>query len=502
MKNQYKYICSVVLCISLLGTSCKKSFLEQPPEAGLTGANYWTSESDIKQGVSGAYRSLRDLGLFSFWLFGEMRSDNTTFQYNAPQRGQENREFVDEFLVISTNTLIQDFWQQSYIGIARCNDVLGNESRISMSDQSRNQSIGEVKVLRAYHYFNLVRQFGGVPLRLETVQSPEQAGSQGRATADAVYAQIIADLTDAAAKLPASYGAADKGRVTSGTANALLGEVYLTRRSYPEALAALRKVTGYSLLPAYASIFQPSNKNNAESIFEIQYLGSDPNLSSNFLYQFAPFNSGTAVTNDPGFNLSFSSGWNTPTSDIIASYEVGDQRKAVSLAEGFTLNGTFNAVPYITKYNQGFVQPGQTNANFPIIRYADVMLEIAECLNEQGFAAGGEAFNLLNEVRRRAGLVPKTAGNANPVLNVSSQQAFRDAIAQERKIELAFENHRWYDLVRTGTAVEVMNAHGRREIAKAPAQYPAGSYVVTTNKLLLPIPEREVTLDKLTQNPL
>lgn len=501
MKNRYIYLSTLVLILTILSTSCKKTFLEQPPEAGLTGANFWKTESDLKQGVVGSYRSLRDLGLFSFWLFGEMRSDNTTFQYNAPQRGQENREFVDEFLVISTNTLIQDFWQQSYIGIARCNDVLGNESRISMSDQSRNQAIGEVKVLRAFYYFNLVRQFGGVPLRLETVQSPEQAGSGGRATVDAVYAQIIADLTDAAAKLPATYAAADKGRATSGTANALLGEVHLTRKNYAEALASLRKVTGYTLLPSYASIFQPANKNNSESIFEIQFLGSDPNLSSNFMYQFAPFNSGTSVTNDPGTNLSFTSGWNTPTTDLISAYEPGDERKAVSLSEGFTLNGTYNPVPYITKFNQGFVQPGQTNVNFPITRYADVMLQMAECLNEQGFAANGEAFDLLNSVRRRAGLVPKTSGNANPALNVSSQQAFREAIAQERKVELAFENHRWYDLVRTGTAVEVMNAHGRREVAKAPAQFPAGSYTVTANKLLLPIPEREITLDNLTQNP-
>jgi tetratricopeptide (TPR) repeat protein len=500
MSNPSKYIIAFLISIGLLSAGCKKDFLNQSPEATLTGANFWKTESDLKQGVVGAYRSLRDMGLFSYWLFGEMRSDNTTFQYNAPQRGQENREFVDEFLLSSDNTLLQDFWQQSYVGIARCNDVLGNESRIAMSDQARNQAIGEVKLLRAFHYFNLVRQFGGVPLRLQTVTSPGEAKSTGRASTEEIYNQIIADLNDAAAKLPATYGAADKGRVTSGTANALLGEVYLTQKKYTEALTALRKVTGYSLVPTYAAVFQPGNKNNSESVFEIQYLGSDPNLASNFMYQFAPFDSGTSVTNDPGTNLSFGSGWNTPTADLINSYEAGDVRKTVSLAEGFTINGAYRAVPYITKYNHGFNQPGQTNVNFPIIRYADVMLEIAECLNEQGFAAGGEAFTLLNQIRARAGLAPKTAGNANPTLNVPDQASMRAAIMQERKVELAFENHRWYDLVRTGTAVDVMNAHGRREVAKNP-QYPAGAYTVTTNKLLLPIPQREVTLDQLPQNP-
>jgi hypothetical protein len=501
MRNQIRYSILFIFCLGLSISGCKKDFLNQAPEATLTGANFWKTESDLKQGVVGAYRILQDMGNFNYWVFGEMRSDNTTFEYNVAQRGQENREFVDEFLVISTNTLLQGYWQQSYIGIARCNDVLGHEAKITMSDQARNQAIGEVKLLRAFHYFNLVRQFGGVPLQLETVTSPDQAKSKGRASADEVYNQIISDLNDAAAKLPASYGAADKGRVTSGAANALLGEVYLTQKKYTEALTALRKVTGYSLVPNYAAIFRPDNKNNSESIFEIQYLGSDPTLSSNFMYQFAPFDSGTSVTNDPSTNLSFGSGWNTPTTDLINAYEAGDLRKAASLSEGFTNGGQLVNVPYIKKYNQGFVQPGQTDVDFPVIRYADVLLEIAECLNEQGFTAGGEAFNLLNQVRARAGLAPKTAGNVTPALNVSSQAAFRDAIMQERKVELAFENHRWYDLVRTGTAVAVMTAHGQKEIAKDPSRYPSGSYVITQNKLLLQIPEREVTLDHLVQNP-
>jgi len=502
MNNQIKYIAGAILGMSISVTSCKKDFLKQEPEANLLGANFWKTESDLKQGVVGAYASLRDMGNFSYWLLGEMRSDNTSFQYNAPQRGQENREFVDQFLLTPDNTLIRDFWQASYIGIARCNDVLDNVDHIAMSDQAKTQAIGEVKLLRGFHYFNLVRQYGGVPLRLAVTKSPAEANSKGRASVDEVYNQIITDLNDAAAKLPAvgQYAATDKGRVTSGTANALLGEVYLTRKKYTEALAALRKVTGYSLLPAYADIYLPANKNNAESIFEIQYLGSVSGLSSNFMYQFAPFNSGTAVTQDPGTNLSFTSGWNTPTKDMIDAYEAGDVRKGISLSDGFNNGTTFVYAPYVKKYNQGFIQPGQTDVNFPVIRYADVLLMMAECLNEQSFVANGEAFNLLNQVRTRAQLPAKTSGNATPALNVTTQQGFRDAVFQERKVELAFENHRWYDLVRSGTAVAVMNAHGQREKVLNPNN-PAASYAVTTNNLLLPIPQREVTLDNLTQNP-
>jgi len=504
MKHQIKYLTIMSLTFVMLTESCKKDFLNQAPESSLTDANFWKTESDLKQGVVGAYSSLRGMGTFSYWLFGEMRSDNTTFQYNAPQRGQENRELVDQILVSSTNTLIQDFWASSYTAISRCNDVLDHVESIPMSAAAKSQATGEVKFLRAFHYFNLVRQFGGVPLRLEVVKSPSTAPSNGRASVDEVYNQIITDLNEAATNLPeaASYAPADKGRVSKGSAYALLGEVFMTLKNFSDALTALRKVTGYSLVPTYASIFLTTNKNNSESIFEIQYYSTaGTNLSSNFMYQFAPFNSGTVVTQDPGTNLSFTSGWNTPTTDLISSYEAGDLRKDVSLAEGFTSASGFVAVPYIKKYNQGFVQPGQTNVNFPVIRYADVMLEIAECLNEQGFVANGEAFNLMNEIRRRAGLPPKTFGNPIPALNVSSQAAFRDAIYQERRVELAFENHRWYDIVRTGTAVQILNAHGQREIAKNPSQFPAGAYMATQNKLLLPIPQREITIDKLDQNP-
>lgn len=503
MKNQHRCFLIGLLSLNILLAACKDDFLDQVPETGVTGASFFKTESDIKQAVNGAYRSLRDMGLFSYWVFGEMRSDNTTFQYNAPQRGQENREFVDVFLVNSTNTLIQDYWRENYSGIARCNDVITYAPEIAMADESRNQSIGEAKFLRAFHYFNLVRQFGGVPLRLNVTQAPGDAQSSGRASVEEVYQQIIADLSDAAEKLPPSYAASDKGRATKGAALAVLGKVYLTQKNYTEALAALRQVTslGYRILPNYATVFSPQNKNNDESVFEIQYLGSVPDLASNFIYQFAPFNSGSIVTGDQNTALSYNAGWNIPTQNLIEAYESGDLRKDVSLREGFTDPELgFVNVPYINKYNHGIVDIGSTDDNFPVIRYADVILMISECLNEQGFAANGEAFNLLNEIRLRAGLQQKTAGNSNPALSVDSQEEFRNAVYQERRVELAFENHRWYDLVRSGKAVVVMTAHGQEELPKQPI--PANSYIVTENNLLLPIPQREVNLDNLPQNPM
>lgn len=482
----------------LLGAGCKKDFLNLDPETAINGNSFYKNETEIKQAVNGAYNILQPLGSESYWMFGEMRSDNTCFQYDNVDRGHEQWEFVDEFLVGATAECISNLWKNSYIGIGRCNDVLDNIGNVTLSDSARNQYTGETEFLRAFHYFNLVRQFGDVPLRLTTITAPSQTLSKGRAPVADVYKQIIADLTDAAGKLPARYPGGEAGRATSGTANALLGKVYLTQKDYPNALTALRKVqaAGYSLLTSYADNFDPNKKNGPESIFEIQYLGSQTGLYSTFMYTFAPWTSGSAVTGDTKTGIAGSgSGWNIPTADLIAAYEPGDKRKDVSLAIGFTdASGVFQHIPYCKKYNHGFTDVGRTNDNFPVLRYADVVLEIAEILNEQGYVGNGEAFDLLNQVRQRVGLAGKTAAD------LPGQNAFRDAIFHERQVELAFENHRWYDLLRTGKAVDIMNAHGARE--KAAKNYiPANAYAVTTNRLLLPIPQTDVNLDNLTQNP-
>jgi len=496
-RNAWKYIYVPVIA-GLLTTGCGKDFLDLNPEATINGDAFYKNETEIKQAVNAAYNVLQDLGRESYWIFGEMRSDNTAFQYNTADRGREQWEFVDEFLVGATAECISNFWRNSYTGISRCNDVLTYITGVEMTDDARNQYTGEVEFLRAFHYFNLVRQFGGVPLRLEAVQSPDAALSEGRATADEVYTAIIADLADAAEKLPPNYTGADLGRATEGAARTLLAKVYLTQKKYTEALAELRKVTalGYHLLPDYAAVFDPGNKNHAESIFEIQYLGAQTGLFSNFMYTFAPYTSGSSVTGDTKTGINGSgSGWNIPTQDMIAAYEAGDKRKAVSLAEGYTgSDGVFVNIPYVKKYNHGFVEVGRTNDNFPVLRYADVLLMMAECLNEQGFVANGEAFDLLNQVRERAGLPARTAQD------LPTQAAFRDAVFHERQVELAFENHRWYDLLRTGNAVAIMNAHGARE-KQQHAYIPSNAYQVTSNRLLLPIPQTDVNLDNLEQNP-
>lgn len=494
MLNRKKIYYFLLIGVGL--SSCGKDFLNLNPETALNGENFYRNESEINQAVNGAYNKLVDIGRVNLWIFGEMRSDNTTYQYNSTDRGHEHREFVDQFLVSATGESLWQFWEQSYQGIARSNDVLGNIDKISMSDDKKRQYIGEVKFLRAFYYFNLVRQYGGVPLKTISTRSPEEANSEGRATEEDVYALIVSDLQESASNLAGIiYGSIDKGRVTEGAARTMLAKVYLTQKKYDLAETELRKVTnlGYQLHKDYAANFDPKTKNGIESIFEIQYLGSNAALFSDFMYRFAPHNSGSAVTNDPQSNLAVESGWNIPTNDLISLYEQDDLRKDKSIGYYNYTNtsGQNVSVPYVKKYNFGFVERGRTDVNFPILRYSDVLLMLSECINELS-GPTAEAISLLDQVRSRAGL-----DNAN----ISSKEQLRNAIWNERRVELAFENHRWYDLVRTGDAVNIMKSHGLEEKSSG-GHIPLNAYNVTQNNLLLPIPQKEVDLNNLQQNPL
>lgn len=494
MKKYYYYLLGLVMITGALITSCKKSFLEIGPEATINGSKFFSTQAEILQGINGAYSSLRILGVNSYWVFGEMRSDNTAnFKTNT---GGEQRELIDQFLTIPTNDNVRNFWQQSYIGISRCNDVLDHIETVTMPDDIRKRYIGETKFLRAFYYFQLVRQFGGVPLRVTSIQSASNALSGGRATKEKIYELILSDVGEAVANLPASYPAKDVGRATQGAARMLMAEALLTQKKFAEALGVLQptKTLGYNLMASYKAIFDPKNKNNVESIFEIQYLGSQPTLASNFMYTFAPAESGSNVTGDPGTSLILTSGWNTPTTDLISAYEPGDLRKDASLSMGYTSNGVFVSAPHVIKYNHGFVNRGNTDDNFPVYRYADALLLIAECLNETA-GVNTESFDILDRIRTRAGLSPIQR------TSITTPAALRLAIEKERRIELAFENHRWYDLVRTDRAVEVMNAHGIQEKALKPTIVRPSAFNVTQNNLLLPIPQQDVSVDNLEQNP-
>lgn len=483
-------------------SSCKNDFLDKAPETVVPAAEFYKTESDFQQAIIGLYNPLRALygtGLADVgaWAMGEMRSDNTTFSFNAANRGYADREYVDLFTDDANSGTTSNKYNSNYIIIGRANQVLKTIDAATFDEKQKNNFKGQALFLRAFCYFDLVQYFGDVPLALEPATSFEQTALP-RTPREDVYKQIIADATLAASLLP-TPSAQTKGYVANGAAYALLGNVHLVLKQWENAESALTKITGYSLLSDYASVFDPNNKNNAESLFEVQYL-DEPTAAaaSNFGYNFLPILADPGVISGfPSGNSNSYAGWNTPTPDLISSYEAADKRKAASI--GFYSGEGYVNRPYAKKFVHGAKIAPNTNDNWPVYRYAEVLLMLAEAQNEQ---AKPSALTSLNAVHAhpRTGLSPVTT---------TAQAELRELILKERQIELAFENKRWLDLVRTGRAVAVMTAQGNKIKANPQAYYyPAGispvaaSYNVSETKLLFPIPQREIRLNPLLkQNP-
>lgn len=481
-----KIFTTALLCLAL--SACKKDFLEIPAKTALSTTVFFTSQSDFQQAINGAYAPLRTLysGSSGAYAMAEMRSDNTTYKYNSSDRGTIQPEFIKDFTDDSSNPVTEARYTNNYAVIARVNQILDQIDPISFDAAVKNNIKGQAYLLRAFAYFDLVQFFGSVPLHLKPAKTLGETALP-LSTADQVYAQIIADAQQAASLLPPK-ATQEAGRVTSGTANTLLGNVFIVQKRWADAETALRRVTGYSLLPNYADVFDPARKNHNESIFEIQYKEGNEGLSSNFFYTFLvqPISATevTAITGIPEVARTIE-GYNIPTPDIIAAYELNDNRKAASIG---TLTAGGANYPYIKKYAHAHALTNNTNDNWPVYRYAEVLLFLAESINEQGRT--GDAQSFLNQVRTRAGLPNTTAG---------AQASLRDAIMQERRVELAFENKRWLDLVRSGNAQTVMTAYGNRVKANPQAYYfPAGITVspqsYTNIRLLFPLPASEAAL--------
>jgi hypothetical protein len=481
MKN--KILISALLLIVL--SSCKKDFLNLASQTSLSTPVYFKTQSDFESAINGAYAPLR--GLYNgAWAMGELRSDNTTYKYNPNDRGTIQAEYVKDFTDQNTNPVPQDKYVTDYSIIARANQVLAPIDAVDFDATAKNNIKGQAYFLRAFAYFDLVQYFGSVPLHLTPVSTLTETALPLSSVAD-VYAQIIADAQKAATLLPAK-SVQTPGRVASGSAYTLLGNVYVVQKKWAEAETALKNVTGYTLMSNYADVFDPAQKNNKESVFEIQYKQGTEGFASNFFYTFLvrPISAAeiTAITGIAENSLGVE-GYNIPTPDIIAAYEAGDIRKAASI--GNVIAGGVS-YPYIKKYAHPHTLTNNTDDDWPVYRYAEVLLFLAEAANEQNKTT--DALGYLNQVRIRAGLANSTAAN---------QSDLRSAIIRERRVELAFENKRWLDLVRTGTAQTVMTAYGAKVKANPQAYYfPAGiapspsSY--TTISTLFPLPASEAAL--------
>lgn len=508
----------ILICLSALFLiSCESNFLDTAPENQLTDGTFYKTEDHFTKAVNGVYNILSNHEYQrSSWLMGEMRSDNTHYNHYANDRGRHliHREDIANFMVEEQNEHTAHFWRLSYVGISRANTLLDRIEDKGFSTEFKENIIAEAKFLRAYFYFGLVKNFGEVPLNLHEVKSAEEA-FMARESVDKVYAAILDDIKYAVEKLPVvkfnSSGSAT-GNATKGAAKMLYAYILMTKpdRDDKEAEKQLRDIMqmGYGLMDNYADVFDTTKKNSKEHIFSAQYMEGDNGLHSIFPFEFLPkVTNASVMTGHPSSNTLGIGGWNIPNQRMIDSYEANDERLPVSIAiaagvleeSGAML--TCDAVlavgdpeianykytsPFINKYRHPFTKDGEAADNFPIYRYADVLLLLAENLVEQGRASEAEPY--VNQVRTRAGL-PKVA------------TITAEVVANERKHELAFENHRWYDLVRTGKAIEVMTEYGKY-IKTVDHRISDKAYVITKEKFIHPVPYREISINPdLTQNP-
>ncbi len=460
-----KYILAILVTAFAL-TGCE-DFLTVVPETQLSSATFFQNQTDFEQAVNAAYVPLRTIINDRAWLLSEMHSDNTYYARNVLFGATDNQEDLADFSVpesngTTANTHVLNQWRQDYLMISRANQILVLIDDVDFDAAAKANVKGQALFLRAYAYFELARYFGSVPLHLTPVTVRGEAALP-LATEVEVYNQIISDLQAAVPLLP-NKSKQVPGRVTEGAARTLLANVYMNQKKWTEAEQILTPVLtqGYQLMGNYEMAFpgNTANKNNVESVFEVQFLEGAAGLNGSFIYQFMPRPISAAElkpimgTSNPQ-NID-GEGNNIPTPDMIAAYEAGDLRKEASIGNVF-LAGSFRAdknYPYIKKHAKQHSQHNNTGTNWVVYRYAEVLLFMAEVLNEQGKT--GEAIGYLNQIRQRAGLENTTA---------AGQVAVREAIFKERRVELAFENKRWFDITRTDRIQEIIVPYGQRIIA-------------------------------------
>ncbi|PRY02928.1 putative outer membrane starch-binding protein [Pontibacter ummariensis] len=480
-------------------TGCKDDFLEIVPETSLSSATFFTKEADFQQAVNGAYAPLRSIVNDRAWLLGELHSDNAYYNRNPLFGATEQEEDLADFAVpaangVTSNVHVLNQYRLDYQIIARTNQILASIDNVEFKAESKNNIKGQALFLRAYAYFELARYFGSVPLHLTPVANRQEAALP-LSQEEEVYAQIIQDASEAIPLLPPK-SQQEAGRVTSGAARTLLANVYIVQKRWSEAEALLKEVVSsneYDLMPDYADAFSnnASNKNNIESVFEVQFMEGAAGLNGNFLYRFLPrpmsVEEVVAITGTSNPQPLDIQGYNIPTPDLIAAYEEGDEREEATIAYT-TISGSARqnkVFPYIKKYAKTHSLHNNHGINWPVYRYSEVLLFLAEALAQQG--KSGEAETYLNIVRNRAGLDDYSGGN------------LLEGIYHERRVELAFENKRWFDLVRTGRAVDVITAYGER--IKANPQdyyYPEGAaprpHVFNNISLYYALPADEAAL--------
>lgn len=448
----------------LLMTGCS-DFLDLTPISDASSANYYKNTADINSALTGCYASLQGNYQYGEYFIAlmELRGDNV--EDINPGGAAGMFYFIDNFTATSGNNVIRYAWKELYNQIYRCNNVLASMNVVTDANL-KIQYEGEARFLRALAYFNIVRLWGDAPLVLEPIEATE-AKSYRRNNVTELYEAIEDDLNQAGRLLKSSYASTDLGRVTSVAAKALLGKVYLTQKKWAAAATLLDNVIAdhsseYGLQTTVADVFSVNQEMNKEVLFAVRF-------------------SKSVIGEGHGYNDYFKDKAVIDTR-LLSSYGPSDERKAMIEYKKVDANNNV-----IAKYYDTF-DPVTAKAGFdiPLLRWADVLLMCAEAHNEVAYEAKNtsKAMQCLNLVRARAKASEYT------IDELTDQNVFRTAVLEERRLEFPFELQRWFDLIRTDTAIEAMKEVG---------------YTITRNSFLYPLPQTEVDLignpETFPQNP-
>jgi hypothetical protein len=473
-------------CLLIILVACKKDFLDVELQGQRTAESFWKSEQDATEAVNAIYGNLRSagqVGIASIAIesLGSDDADPGAKQSDLPEMYQ-----FDNFSVTSSNQFVGSFWAGSYAEINLCNQVLDHvDTMASVAANLKARYAAEAKFIRAYCYFRLVRAYGAVPLHLSVPKTPAEFNKE-RSAAPEIWSSIEKDLTDAETILPVTYVAPiDNGRATKGAAQALHAKVAMYQKKWSEVKSYAEKVISsgaYSLFNNYSNLFTISNELSSESVFEIQadlIVGAEGGAS----FPWSQNSECQTPENQNGW------GWNVPSQDLMSAFAQGNDNTRMNatiimvpetvggdnIVQNANNNSRYNQKSYVPSsyYVSGY--PRGCQKNILAIRYAEVLLMNAEANNELGSAP--LATSSLNLVRSRVGLAATTA---------TSQTDLRTAIWAERRLELAMENDRYFDVIRQGRAATLFGPKG---------------WTANKNELW-PLPYNEILLSggKLSQN--
>ncbi len=472
-------IFSIFLALGIWCSSCS-GLLDKEPLGRLDADSFFKTADDAIQAVNATYQSLliNNTNNNYYWVFGTIASDDAVVGGDGSRPGIID---IDIFNQTPATQEVNDFWKLNYSGIVQANTVIAKTPLIDADATLKNRIIGEGLFLRAYYHFILSQVFGDVPLILK-IQPPDEV-LVPRISQTTVFEQVITDAEEAASLLPVSYGPNDAGRVTKGAALALKAKAHLYLKQWEQAVSTIAEIKAlgvYNLQDDYRNNFLKNTQNNSESVWEIQHANLELGVGNNLNQQWLS----KKVTDGYGFA--------EVDTGFVGAFETGDPRLLFTVARkneeyfGTTYKASFSSTgagprKYLQPASE-VTQKSDGDINYTAIRYAEVLLWEAEALAELDRTS--EALAPLEVVRARARAQSANPATDLPAITTTNQQELIDIIRHERRVELGFEFHRFFDLVRWGIAADVLDG-----------------FIVGTHEVF-PIPQTELDLNpNLSQNP-